>query len=67
MYLSFDSATLTSNITNIDLQQLTQCLALEIMSLLAKYEVDALAKQNEYQIKSLLQDSFVIVREEEEK
>lgn len=39
MYLSFDSATLTSNITNIDLQQLIQCFALEIKSLLNNYEV----------------------------
>ncbi len=37
MYLSYDSATLTSNITNIDLQQINLCLAMEIVSLLASY------------------------------
>jgi hypothetical protein len=37
MYLSFDSATLTSNITNIDLQQIIQCFALEIKRILNDY------------------------------
>jgi hypothetical protein len=35
MYLSYDSATLTSNITNIDLQQINLCLAMEIVNLIA--------------------------------
>ena len=30
MYLSYDSATLTSNITNIDLSQIIDCLAIEV-------------------------------------
>ena len=30
MYLSYDSATLTSNITNIDLSQIIDCLAVEV-------------------------------------
>ena len=37
MYLSYDSATLTSNIKNIDLQQMTQCFASEIIAILANY------------------------------
>jgi hypothetical protein len=30
MYLSFDNATLTSNIANIDLEQIIECFATEI-------------------------------------
>lgn len=37
MYLSYDSATLSSNIKNIDLQQMTHCFAMQIISLLANY------------------------------
>lgn len=54
MYLSFDSATLSSNITNIDLQQITFCLAKSIQNLLTNYEIDNLVKSNEGKIKSLL-------------
>lgn len=36
MYLSFDSATLTSNIINIDLHQMIECLAMEVKALVAQ-------------------------------
>lgn len=63
MYLSFDSATLTSNIINIDLQQLTKCFAMEIMHLIEKYEVEDLAKTNSNKIRMLLRESFIVVKE----
>lgn len=39
MYLSFDSATLTSNIINIDLDQMIQCLAIEVNQMIVEGEV----------------------------
>lgn len=62
MYLSFDSATLTSNIINIDLHQMIECLAMEIKCLVAEGEVTNLAKSNADKIKSLLHQSFVLQR-----
>lgn len=47
MYLSFDSATMNSNITNIDMQQMIDCLALEVVHLIEKSEVKGLVDVNE--------------------
>lgn len=63
MYLSFDSATLTSNITNIDLHQMIECLAMEVRYLITHGEVNNLAKSNVDKIKTLLHESIVLMRE----
>lgn len=39
MYLSYDSATLTSNIHNIDLQEMTDCLVEEVYGLIDQRDV----------------------------
>jgi hypothetical protein len=47
MYLSYDNATLTSNITNIDLSQTIECLAIEIVSLIEGGKFLQVAAKNE--------------------
>lgn len=37
MYLSYDSATLTSNIANIDIEEIIECYAIELESHLNSY------------------------------
>lgn len=39
MYLSFDSGTITSNITNIDMEEIANCLAIEVLALVKFEEV----------------------------
>lgn len=52
MYLSFDSATLTSNIANIDLEEIIECYAIEIESHLRspRLNPEKREKTNKYQI-----------------
>jgi hypothetical protein len=44
MYLSFDSGTITSNIANIDLEQVIDCFAQEIILLIKKGEKEGNSK-----------------------
>ena len=67
MYLSFYSASFTSNIIHIDLHQMIECLAMEVKYLITEGEVANLAKSNASKIKSLLHKSFVLCREESKK
>ncbi len=64
MYLSFDSATMSSNIINIDLHQMIQCLALQIKQLMLNAQITNLAKSRTNQIKSLLHESFLFTKQE---
>lgn len=66
MYLSFDSATLTSNIVCIDLHEMIECLAHEIKQMIVESEVNSLAKSNADVIKSLLQESFILLNKSDQ-
>lgn len=64
MYLSYDSATLTSNIANIDIEEIIDCYAIELESHLNSYFLNPQKnykrqKPTKYQIEKLLKKSLI--------
>jgi hypothetical protein len=64
MYLSYDSATLTSNIANIDIEEIIECYAIEIEShLTAQFlnpeKNEKKLKSSKYHIEKLLKKSLI--------